>query len=455
MRVSKRGSLLGAALYSLSTSVILVPIGFLFNFLLARLLGPAGKGGYDLFAASGGLLIALAGLSLPSGITYVTARATASLRTMFRWIIIVAVAQASLSVLLLIIVEQSGFGSTFLPQDVEVPLIAISAVALYVFLNTLTAYWRAILIGQEEIIAVSRLGLLERVAHLVLLLVVLAALQIIGHPFAVQIAIGLLLISSLLSNLLFLGKLRLPLMQSVDGPSGFRQVVAYSVPSYVANLMQFLNYRLDIFLVSYFATQAAVGLYALAVSLAQLVWLPSSAIATVLLPRVAGQQELAAHNAYLAAQATRISFWISLATGVTLSLLSVIALPIVYGEAFRDSVAPLLWLMPGIILLGPASVLTSYIAAIGKPHVNLGVSLTGLVVTLSLDVLLIPILGIVGAAVASTLSYTASASLALWIFWRESKLPLHQMFILTTEDKSLAIVILRSISRRLASADVR
>jgi len=54
-----------------------------------------------------------------------------------------------------------------------------------------------------------------------------------------------------------------------------------------ANVAQFLNYKLDVFVVGFFAGTASVGRYTLAVSLAQLLWLMSNSVASVLLPKVA------------------------------------------------------------------------------------------------------------------------------------------------------------------------
>jgi O-antigen/teichoic acid export membrane protein len=436
-------SLLKDSLYSFGTNVASIPLSFVITVLLARTLGPGGKGGYDLFVATGGLLMMVFGFSLPSGIIYVVALSSVSLRAMIRWLFLMALAQGLLVLSLLSIAERSEFIWKFLPQSGGRSIIVL--IAVYIWLTALNSYWRAILIGRQEIIAANRITLLTRITDVFLFLLLLGILWLIDRPLDLRMIIGILLASGLISNVLLLQRLHIVFKSSPPGTSGFHQVVGYSAPCYLGNLVQFLNYRLDVFLVSALIDQRAVGLYALSVSLAQVVWLFSNSVATVLLPKVASQQELATQNANLSAQATRLSFWASLIAGTFLSLLVIIALPMIYGEAFRNSIAPLLWLMPGIVAISPAFVLASYIAGIGKPQINLFVALIGVFFTAALDLLLIPEFNIVGAALASSVSYSIIAFLTVLYFKRESKIFIRDIFLITSEDIRLAISMTWSV----------
>ena len=303
----------------------------------------------------------------------------------------------------------------------------------------MNSYWRAILIGRQEIIAANRITLLTRIADIFLFLLLLSIFWLTDHSLDLRMVIGIFLASGLISNVLLLQKLHCLFKLSSGGNSGFQQVVEYSAPCYLGNLVQFLNYRLDMFLVSALIDQRAVGLYALAVSLAQLVWLFSNSVATALLPKVASQQELATQNANLSAQATRLSLWVSLIAGIFLSLFASVALPLIYGEEFRYSIPPLLFLMPGVVAISPAFVLASYIAGIGKPQINLFVALIGVFFTAVLDLLLIPQFNIVGAALASSVSYSIISFLTVLYFNRESKIFIRDILLITSSDLRLAI----------------
>jgi len=434
-------------IHSLWTNVALIGLGFVLNLLQARWLGPEGKGGYDLFVATGGLLMIALGFPAPSGVSYITASSPVSLPRMARWLLRVALVQGLVILFLLGVAERSGVLWTFLPRWSNRGIIVISAV--YVFLTILTSYWRAILIGQLEIISANRIFVLTRLADLLLFLGLLGWVWVFGQSLDLPMVIYLLLISALISNGLCLYRLRVPLMATSQGISGFRQAVKYSVPCYLGSLILFLNTRLDMFLISALMDQKAVGLYALSANLAHLVWLLSISVAKALLPKVASEQHLPSRNAYLTAQATRLSFYLSFIAGILLSLFSIAALPLVYGDAFRGSIAPLLWLMPGVVAIGSAFILAAYIAGIGKPQINSYILFVGLLATVTLDLVLIPRFGIAGAAFASTLSFLISTGLTLWFFMRNSGIHIQNIFLLTPEDIRLAISLSRMISHRV------
>ena len=218
-----------------------------------------------------------------------------------------------------------------------------------------------------------------------------------------------------------------------------------ALPCYAANVAQFLNYKLDVFVVGFFAGTASVGRYTLAVSLAQLLWLMSNSVASVLLPKVAASTAGSDDRGSVGhtARVTRLSLWATAFCGLALGVLGTQVIPLVYGEPFRPSVAALIWLLPGIVVFSVTNVLSAYIAGIGKPRLNLLVSGISLVVTITLDLALIPKFNIVGAAIASTVSYTLSALLSLLFFVRETGSPLRDVLLPTSEDVKLLLSVVR------------
>ena len=127
----------------------------------------------------------------------------------------------------------------------------------------------------------------------------------------------------------------------------------------------------------------------------------------------------------------------SLASGIALAVFANYALPLLYGEAFRPSVAALLYLLPGVVVFSIANVLASYLAGIGKPQLNLLVSFSSLFFTVTLDLILIPKMDFLGAALTSTVSYSWAAFLITWLFVRETKLPVRNLLLPTMDDVRL------------------
>ena len=66
-----------------------------------------------------------------------------------------------------------------------------------------------------------------------------------------------------------------------------RRAVAFGIKGYLANALQFINYRFDVFVLAGVAGSAAVGQYSVAVAATSVMWLLPQALSEVLFPRVA------------------------------------------------------------------------------------------------------------------------------------------------------------------------
>jgi len=195
-----------------------------------------------------------------------------------------------------------------------------------------------------------------------------------------------------------------------------RASLAYGLRGHVGNLLQLMNYRLDVFLVNALLDPAHVGLYGVAVRMAEALWLLPSAIAFVLLTRVASAGRSGDDTL------TKRSLWIALAAGAFGAVVLVLGgrtlLRLLYSEAFVPSYGALIALLPGVVLLGGAKILANDIAGRGYPHLNSIGSGIALAFTIVLDLVLIPRHGIVGAAAASSVAYAVGFAYTLWAFTR-------------------------------------
>jgi O-antigen/teichoic acid export membrane protein len=431
-----------SGVHALFTSVIAVILAVAVNVIIARALGSAGKGSYDLALTTAALLAIAVGFSLPVGITYVVARGRANLRPLAWQLIGMVLLFGAIAALVLFALRHTRFATSFIPADISV--WAIPLIVFNMMLTEAANYWRAMLNGRQEIIQANRNDLLGRAGHVLLLLI---AIVLLRHRASPAHFIVVNIVALILTNLIFLKTLR-PALQPHAGASGLRDITAYSFTCYLSNFTQFLNYRLDVFIVTYFAGLQALGLYTLAVSLGQMIWLVSKAAATVLLPNVAARQDEIDANAERTAQITRVAFGISLIAALLLALFAAPLVPWLFGEEFRSSVAPLLWLLPGIVAFSAANVIASYLAGAGKPRLNFYVSLAGLLMTIALDLLLIPRFNIIGAAIASTLSYLTSTVVIIYFFTRASNLKVRQILWPAREDIALGVSLLRSLVQR-------
>lgn len=425
-------------LHAFGVNIFLLPLGIVTSVLIARSVGPAGKGSLDLIIATSALLGMVLSMSLPQGVTFVVAQGKVAANVIASQLIVVSLLQAMVALIVLSLLQFTPYFEMFLPNW---GLLVIAGVVLYVWVDLVTKFWSGILAGQQQIAVVNNAEFVGRVAQFLSIFILSAALYFSGRQLSVGVLFVVTLSASVLINVLLLTSLGFKFRLSRD-LTGLRAAANFAVPCYAANVAQFLNYKLDVFVVGYFLGKASVGRYTLAVSLGQLLWLMSNSVATVLLPKIAASTDEGV-NIRHTARVTRLSLWATAVCGLALGALATQAIPFAYGEAFRPSVMALLWLLPGIVLFSIANVLAAYIAGIGKPRLNLLVSGVSLVVTITLDLLLIPKLNIVGAAIASTVSYSISALLLVVFFMRETGAPLREVLLPTSEDLRMLLSVAR------------
>jgi O-antigen/teichoic acid export membrane protein len=170
---------------------------------------------------------------------------------------------------------------------------------------------------------------------------------------------------------------------------------------------------MDLWFVDYYHGKSDTGVYSLAVTLAQLVWILPNAIASVLYSYMASSSQedaLLYLNKYV-----RISFYASLLISVTAFVFFYFTVPLIYGQGFVKST-----IMIGILLLGivPFSIpilAGSLFAGIHKVKYNFFASSIGFVVCLILDIVLIPRYGALGACYATVLSYLSNTIYCVYI----------------------------------------
>jgi O-antigen/teichoic acid export membrane protein len=211
------------------------------------------------------------------------------------------------------------------------------------------------------------------------------------------------------------------------------EIQRFGLGSYLARIGLHLHERLDVLLIAYLLGDPShVAHYAVAVGvIAQLKLIPE-AVARALYPQLAGMPE--ERTGALAARVSRHSMlWVvlsAIAAGVAAPLL----IPLVYGDAYQASVAPFLILLPGMAAFTRYRVLSNYFTSLGRQRVNVIIQVVTTSLNVVLNLLLIPQLGIVGAALASLVSYGLAS---LWItraFASDSGVSLRETLILRADD---------------------
>lgn len=198
-----------------------------------------------------------------------------------------------------------------------------------------------------------------------------------------------------------------------------RPTIAYGLRGHIGSIFQFLNYRLDTFIVGGFLGVSGVGFYSSAVSLGELLWQFPNAVGFVIFPKSSASRPEEMNR--FTPRVLKITLGILILGAALLALAGPFLIELIYGPAFAPSYPPLLALLPGVVLMGGGKVLTNEIAGRGYLQYNSVCAGLSLVLTVILDLTLIPRFGATGAAVASSLAYSAYFAAALGFYLHVSR----------------------------------
>ncbi|MEV0322472.1 lipopolysaccharide biosynthesis protein [Streptomyces sp. NPDC050658] len=179
--------------------------------------------------------------------------------------------------------------------------------------------------------------------------------------------------------------------------------------------------RSDLFLLNALSGPHAVGIYSLAVTLAEWGRLVIDAVSQTSLSRqFADSQDLAAA---VTARITRTMVLLVVGSAVTTVVVTSALVTPVYGRAYADVAGIVALLVPGVLVLAGSRPAVAYLLRCRPARFTVVPSLLALLVNVALNVLLIPVWGAAGCAVASTLAYVALAAVQLALFVRVSGTP--------------------------------
>lgn len=225
---------------------------------------------------------------------------------------------------------------------------------------------------------------------------------------------------------------------------------SYSGQSHLGNMAMRANHQVSMFFLSSLRGASAVGLFSVVVSLAQVLWYLPDAVGRILFPRVAGSAR--EEGALLTAKVCRNTLLVTALGCLFLALFGRWIIVTLFGDEFAASFRPLLLLMPGIIAMTLNRVLTKYLSGIGKPFLNATASILSFLVNAPLLFWLVGLMGIDGAAIATSVAYCVNGLVILVLFLRESGRGVIETLVPTGDDFRLYLSAARSGLSRVGLA---
>ncbi|HXV58052.1 MAG TPA: oligosaccharide flippase family protein [Gaiellaceae bacterium] len=195
-----------------------------------------------------------------------------------------------------------------------------------------------------------------------------------------------------------------------------RDAFGFGLRAHGGRVMKTSNYRLDQWLLGSIAGTRELGLYSVAVAWAEALFYLPEALGMVMRPDVARA------SASEAGRRVAVVFRVALLITIPVVVVLIVAAPIlcvtVFGEEFRGSIDDLRVLAPGAFGITALKLFGNALTAQRRPMLANAAIAVAFGATIALDLLLIPRHGGLGAALASTLAYTAGGIAVAAIFGR-------------------------------------
>jgi O-antigen/teichoic acid export membrane protein len=421
------------------STVMAYGLGFLAVILVSRALGADGRGVTAIYQSAVNLTFVCLSLGIGSAIVYYVSRGDLGGRKALEaglTMTLLAAALVALGVLIGDLILEDGVKFDGVPYWLAI--IAVPGLLQFQLFETL-------LRGQGRFGAMNVLNVALPVCVLVAFIGVelTAGLTVTRAVYAWSFAFW----PPVLCGYLIVGPSLWP--RGITGPRELKPLLVFGAQSQAGNLIQLLNYRLDTYIIAFLTSTTGVGLYATGVSLSEGLWFIANSAAVVLLTNLtAGDDEYVARMTPLVCRSTLL---ITTLAALGAAVVSPFVIPLVFGSSFDDAVIPFLCLLPGTVALSGGKILSAYVFSRGKPTINAVIAVITLMVTVGGDFILIPWLGVTGAAIGATIAYTVSLTLTTLAYRRLSGASIAQALLPQPADAGIALEAVRGIAGRFAA----
>jgi len=394
----------------LTTQVALFGFAFLTSILISALLGTQGTGQYVALVTLPGMLVAFGMFGLPSAANYFAGKGhsvPSLLRLTYLYSLVLSVMLVGLIWFFLPVLERSILSGATIGASDDL----LRVIVLTVPMSMLAAFGAAILYGRQAVRVFNLIQLVMAAITLTCVLVLVGGLGL-GVPGAVA---GSILVNVLMVTSILVAAHRLGRANPAGPPATSRRLAAYSARVYPASIAGYFHYRADYYLMQAVVSdhaqkQQMLGLYSRAVTLAELVFYVPDSVATIFLPRVAGATVEDANR--MLGRVGRLTTLLTAVVALALIPAAFVGIHLILPK-FVDCLPAFLVLLPGTIAFSVAKVMTSYVNGRGRPGLVSAGTVTSLILNVALNLVLIPRYGIVGASLASLVSYSFQAVVAV------------------------------------------
>jgi antigen flippase len=402
---------------TMASSVGVLAVNFMTGVLVCRVLEPDGRGQIAAISTWTQIIGWAAAMGFYESMTWMRARNVEDPRRLLGTGLLVTLVLGTAGVIVAECLLPYGFRA----QRPEVLMLA-RIWMFSVYISIASSMCNAMITGDQQF---GLLNLLRLIQPLVYLLG-LATLWLL-HRFSVP---GVLAISTG-CEVLITGYLLIRLGRTIGfGLPSLRVLklgLTYGMRVQGALFANLANSRLDMMLLPAVLHGAVqIGLYSVSTNLSGLIVALLGSFSLVIFPAAA--RAGLKHGLPMVARTLRLVFFGGLIGSAGLFVFCPIMLHLVYGPKFDSAVPSLRILLPGAVAMACTKIVDSGLQAVNQPMKATWAQLVGLAFTLIGLALTLKPMGIEGAALTSTISYTASFLVSLYFLARVPEFPLREAF---------------------------
>jgi O-antigen/teichoic acid export membrane protein len=381
-----------AVAHSLVSRVSILVINVATGIIVARTLGPAGRGIAAAIALWPPMLSGLLTLGVPAALQYEVRRNVDRPSALFSSALLI-------SALLGLLAFAAGL--LLLPHVMvhyPAPVVSFSlwmmAFAPLIVCNaTLQAFYQAC----GDFKRANAMIYVPSSLTLAALMLLYAAGRL--SPYSVALVYEL---PFALTTFAALASLRHLLRLPRNLPERIRSLVHYGTRAYGIDILNTLGNQIDQAMVVGLLSEASFGLYAVALSGSRVLSVAGNSLNTVLTPAASSLDP--AEAVALVSRSARIVFAVTLLAALAFVAALPVLVPLAFGEQY-DSIVGITRLLTIAVVFGATTgTLTQAFMATGRPEIATILQCAGLCLTIPLMLLLIPRLGLTGAAYALDIS---------------------------------------------------
>lgn len=233
-----------------------------------------------------------------------------------------------------------------------------------------------------------------------------------------------------------------------------KPLIGFGAKTSMTSLPYQLNVRLDQVMMSVLLPASQLGLYAAAASWSTMLAFIGSGVSIVMLSRSVAVDPTEPTQVQRLVQQFRVVAWATLFLGLIAAVLAPVGIPLLFGRAFGPSIIPGIVLCLAAVMLNVNRVLHELSRGLGMPEIGMRAELAGLVITVVLLICFLRPFGGLGAALVSVVSYAVVSISMLNSIGRRLQLTSREMLTPQASDAALLLETVRRMimAPRAASA---